>query len=64
LTPKRWCQQRGIGTATLQYWLKREREDAAGFSLVPVEVGNMALDTGFLDMSVNGVKMQVWWAVT
>ena len=59
LTQKRWCQERGIGIASLRYWLKREREEANGYSLVPVEIEGRAVGKGMLELRVNGLDLQV-----
>jgi len=37
LTQKKWCEQSGVKLSTLAYWLKREREQADGYSLVAVQ---------------------------
>jgi len=54
LTQKRWCEEHGIGIASLRYWLKREREEARGYSLVPVEVEGRFGGNGGLDLRVKG----------
>jgi len=38
LTQKQWCEKSGVKLSTLTYWLKREREQAKGYSLVPVQM--------------------------
>jgi hypothetical protein len=59
LTQKHWCKERGIGIASLRYWLKREREEAKGYSMVPVEVEGRSGGNGVLDLQVNGVDLRV-----
>lgn len=59
LTQKLWCEERGIALASLRYWLKREREEAKGYSLVPVELEGRRGGNGRLDLQVNGVELQV-----
>jgi hypothetical protein len=59
LTQKRWCQERGIRIASLRYWLKREREEGRGYSLVPIEIESRAGGNGMLDLRVNGLDLQV-----
>ena len=59
LAQKHWCQERGIGIASLRYWLKREREEAKGYSLVPVELEGRSGSGGVLDLRVNGLGLRV-----
>ncbi|MGC9451680.1 MAG: IS66 family insertion sequence element accessory protein TnpA [Oceanipulchritudo sp.] len=59
LTQKRWCQERGIGIASLRYWLKRERGEANGYSLVPVELEGRPCGAGVLDLQVSGLDLRV-----
>lgn len=59
LTQKQWCQESGIGIASLRYWLKREREEEKGYSLVPVEIENLTGGNGVLDLQVNGLDLRV-----
>ena len=59
LTQKHWCEERGIGIASLRYWLKREREEARGYSLVPVEVEGRSGGNGVLDLQVKGLDLRV-----
>jgi len=37
MSHKQWCDQNGVGNATLGYWLRREEQPRA-LSLVPIEV--------------------------
>jgi hypothetical protein len=59
LTQKHWCEEHGIGITSLRYWLRREREEARGYSLVPVEVEGHRGGNGRLDLQVNGVDLRV-----
>lgn len=54
LSQKQWCERSGVKLSTLVYWLKREREQAAGYSLVAVETTSRETR-----VRINGVELSV-----
>jgi transposase-like protein len=54
LSQKQWCERSGVKLSTLTYWLKRDREQAKGYSLVAVETTPREAR-----VRINGVELAV-----